>query len=303
VPYVIGLDGRNAALPEVVGGKAAGLASLARHRIRVPRSFALTTHAYREFVADAGLLPAIRESLSGAETFAEQARASARIRLLFEAQTLDGPLRDELARAYAELGGEEPLAVAVRSSAVSEDGADTSLAGACESYLWIRGADALHRAVLGCWASLFAAPALSHLRRAGVRADETAMGVVVQAMVPAAATGVMFTIDPVTGDRSQIAIEAGTGVASVVGGEVTPDRFCIDKVTLEIRSRAPAGEHGICVSDAEAIALAGVGKRIEHAFGVPQDVEWAIASQMREIVVLQARPETVWSRRPRTAMA
>jgi pyruvate,water dikinase len=130
------------------------------------------------------------------------------------------------------------------------------------------------------------------------------MGVVVQAMVPAEAAGVMFTIDPVTGDPSQIAIEGAIGLGTgVVRGEVTPDRFHVDKVTLEIRSSVPACQGRSCITDAEAIELAALGKRVERALGAPQDIEWAIASGTREVFLLQARPETVWSRRARAIVS
>jgi pyruvate,water dikinase len=146
------------------------------------------------------------------------------------------------------------------------------------------------------------------------------MAVVVQHMVPAEVAGVMLTLDPTNGDRSAIIIEAsyGLGVA-VVNGEVTPDRFCVDKVTLDIRSRVVGDKHiaycfdpaiegtrteavptqqrrQISLSDAEVIQLAEMAKRMERAMGRPQDIEWAIGPG-REIHMLQARPETVWSQK------
>jgi pyruvate,water dikinase len=300
VTYVHPLDGR-AAQPGVVGGKAVGLALLVGQAVRVPPGFVVTTRAYRDFVADARLLGAIRELVEGAGTFREQAHASAQIRRLFEARDPADGLREALARAYEELGGGEQLPLAVRSSATGEDEAGASLAGRYESYLWIRGTQDLARAVRRCWASLFSERAIASLRHTRAGVDEPAMGVVVQAMVPAEAAGVMFTIDPVTGDPSQITIEGSVGLGTaVVGGEVTPDCFCVDKVTLEIRSRTLADGCG-CIADAEAVALAGVAKQLERAFGVPQDIEWAIASPGREIYVLQSRPETVWSRRRGTS--
>jgi pyruvate, water dikinase len=296
VTYVFALDGREIQLPEVVGGKAVGLSLLARHEVRVPAAFALGTNAYREFVADQRLRDAIRGLVDPAETPTEQASASMRIAALFEDRALQGPLRAELAVAYAELGTHERLPVAVRSSAIGEDAARTSFAGGHRSYLGIRGADAVAEAVVRCWASLFTPQALAYFRRLGLRADEAAMGVVVQTMVAAEAAGVMFTIDPVTGDPSQIAIEACLGLGTaVVGGDVTPDRYYVDKVTLEIRARAlGTGERG-CLADAQAVELAGVGKRVERALGAPQDLEWAIAAGTRELFMLQTRPETVWS--------
>jgi pyruvate,water dikinase len=147
------------------------------------------------------------------------------------------------------------------------------------------------------------------------------MGVVVQMMVPAASAGVMLTLDPVNGDRSAVVIEAAYGLgAAVVNGEVTPDRFCVDKVTLDIRSRTVGSKHvayrfapavqGVrlepvpppqqaqpCLSDGEVLELARIGKRVEQRMGRPQDMEWAIGPD-RKLFLLQSRPETVWSQKP-----
>jgi pyruvate,water dikinase len=144
-------------------------------------------------------------------------------------------------------------------------------------------------------------------------------------MVPAEAAGVLLTLDPLNGDPSQVTIEAAYGLGTaVVEGEVTPDRFAVDKVTMELRSRTvgekafadrfePAAGQVVrevvpgalrerpCLEDAEVLELAGLGKRIERALGVAQDVEWAIGPD-RQLWLLQARPETVWSRRPRRAV-
>jgi len=153
----------------------------------------------------------------------------------------------------------------------------------------------------------------------GQPVNDLAMGVVVQRMVAAEAAGVMLTIDPINGDRSAIIIEAAYGLgAAVVNGEVTPDRFCVDKDTLGIRGRAlgdkhiayrfdpavegtrvqpvpPRDQRQPCLSDDEVAHLAQLGKRMEHAMnGQPQDLEWAIGPR-REIFLLQTRPETVWS--------
>ncbi len=326
--YVFPLDGREPHLAEIVGGKAVGLGSLLREGLRVPPGFALGTHAYREIVGATGLDAEIRALLQEAESLEARAEASARIGRLFEERELAGALRDELGSAYSGLGDDLP--VAVRSSGISEDAAEASFAGEHETFLWVVGADAVARAVLSCWASLFTPQALAYFGRVGLRADETAMGVVVQAMVDAEAAGVMITIDPVTGDRSQIAIEGSFGLGqAVVAGEVTPDRYYVDKVTLEIRSRVVSAKHfayrfdpdsgGVaalevppeeqelpCLSDDEVVAVAALGKRVERALGAPQDIEWAIGpgcSQSRELFLLQARPETVWSHRPRAVAA
>jgi phosphoenolpyruvate synthase/pyruvate phosphate dikinase len=177
VRCIFHLDGCEPYLSEVVGGKAVGLASLLRENLPVPPGFALGTHAYREFVSETGLDRTIHELLEGAESLEAQADASERIRLLFEERELGGSLRDELARAYEELAADGRLPVAVRSSAISEDAAAASFAGEHETYLWIQGQDAVARAVVRCWASLFTPQVhpgvrggLEHLLPAGRRA-------------------------------------------------------------------------------------------------------------------------------------
>jgi pyruvate,water dikinase len=303
-------------LSEVVGGKAIGLGSLIRADLRVPPGFAICADAYREFVSESALGDRIGELLAGVESVRAESEASRRLRLLFEERELQPPLREACARAYADLG--EPP-VAVRSSAIGEDAAEASFAGQHETCLWIQGADAVGRAVVRCWTSLFTPQALAYFRRVGVRPEETAMGVVVQAMVFAESAGVMMTLDPVTGDRSQITIEGTFGLGlAVVGGEVTPDRYTVDKVLLDIRSRTisrkhvarrfdassgevrlvavPADDQRLpCLSDEEVVELAALGKRVERALGAPQDIEWAVGPG-RELHLLQTRPETGWRR-------
>jgi phosphoenolpyruvate synthase/pyruvate phosphate dikinase len=283
----------------LVGGKAVGLGHLVRQGHRVPPGFAVTTAAHREALAGGG---------------------PGRI----------GPaLAGEIAAAYRRLGGTADAPVAVRSSATAEDTAEASFAGQQDTYLWVRGPEAVVDHVARCWAGLHTDRAVAYRARMGVPDDELGMGVVVQTMVPAEAAGVLLTLDPLTGDRSQVTIEAAYGLGTaVVEGEVTPDRFAVDKVTLELRSRSigekafayrfdpaagrvarvevPQAERArSCLDDGEVAELAALGKRIEQALGAPQDVEWAVGpgpSGGREPWLLQARPETVWSRRPRPAV-
>src|SRR5205823_6820983 len=131
--------------------------------------------------------------------------------------------------AYAALGaarGETDPPVAVRSSAVGEDSAGASFAGQQDTFLWVHGADTVVRRVVDCWASLFSPAALAYRGRLGLDPAETAMGVAVQAMVDARSAGVLFTLNPVNGDRSKIVIESGFGFGpAIVGGEINPDRF------------------------------------------------------------------------------
>jgi phosphoenolpyruvate synthase/pyruvate phosphate dikinase len=300
-----------------VGGKATGLGALVREDLRVPPGFAITTHAYREHVAHNQLAEPIERLAADG--------ASDAIRDLFERSTPVPALVYEVLRAHERLGGASQP-VAVRSSASAEDLADASFAGQQESYLWLFGGEQVVQHVLRCWASLFTAQAIAYRAHRGVPVVDLAMGVVVQQMVPAEAAGVLLTIDPVTGDRSGIVIEAAYGLgAAVVNGEVIPDRFCVGKVLLEIRLHAlgsksqayrfdptvagtrleavpAARQREFCLADEEVIALARLGKRMELSLGGPQDIEWAIGPG-REIFLLQVRPETVWSQKPSASQA
>ncbi|HET6173369.1 MAG TPA: PEP/pyruvate-binding domain-containing protein [Gaiellales bacterium] len=268
---------------ELVGGKCANLGELTAAGFPVPPGFAVTTLAYE------------RDDIGSAVT-----------------------------EAYAQLGREAGLPdppVAVRSSAIAEDMPDASFAGVQDTYLWICGIEAVLDGVRRCWASFHNPEAVAYREAHGI--TRGGMGVAVQSMVDAHVAGVMFTLNPVSGDRSSIAIDASYGLGvSVVGGEVTPDSFLVSKVTREITRRQIGAKATEVVADAAAAAtitrdvpeelraqpclsdeeigrLAGIGRRIEAHFGRPQDVEWAIDRRLGELFVLQSRPETVWSTQPR----
>src|SRR6266542_5628402 len=308
-PHVMWLEDCTADRAPLIGGKATGLGTLMRQRLMVPPGFAVTTNAYREHVDHHRLAPEIERLFA-----TEDADG---IRALFESSAPTPRLEDAVLAAHEQLGGTgQPMAV--RSSATAEDLADASFAGQQETYLWLLSGDEVLRHVVRCWASLFSAQAIAYRKHRGVAATDLAMGVVVQQMVPAEAAGVMMTIDPVLGDRSTIVIEAAYGLgAVVVNGEVMPDRFCIDRDTLTLRSRTlgsndvayrfdaslagcrlvpvpPTQQRAYCVSDQEVLELTRLGKRMEEVLGGPQDLEWAIGPN-RDIFLLQVRPETVWS--------
>lgn len=322
--YVLPLESCERSALAWVGGKAVGLWELLHRGLPVPRGFAVTTQAYREFVSAEGLAREIRGWLDRArDSVASQLEASRRIRELFTQRPAPAFLIEEVARAYGRLG--EPP-VAVRSSAVGEDAKTASFAGEHESYLWVCGCEAVAAAVLRCWASLFSPQALSYFAHLGWDPAEAAMGVVVQHMVDAQVAGVMITLDPVTGDPSQVTVEGSYGLGlAVVGGEVTPDRFAVDKVTLEVRSSrvgqktmayrydpregrvvaAPVPEELVgrpCLEPEQVQQLAAMGRQLERELGRAQDVEWALDAEGR-LYLVQTRPETVWSNRPRTPLA
>jgi phosphoenolpyruvate synthase/pyruvate phosphate dikinase len=330
-PYVVWLQECVTDNAPLVGGKAIGLGSLMREGFQVPPGFTVSTRAYREHVEANHLDAQLARIVADAQSFESQQHAADEIRALFEQSRPSTALRDEVLTAHEKLcTGNATQPVAVRSSATAEDMADASFAGQQETYLWIISGEQVMQNVVRCWASLFTPQAVAYRAHRNIPVDHLAMGVVVQCMVPAEAAGVMLTIDPVNGDRSQISIEAAYGLgAAVVNGEVTPDRFSVDKVTLEIRSRAietkgqayrfdpaeqgtrltpvpPDQQSQPCIDDAEVIQLATLGKRMEQAMGRAQDMEWAIgraASGEREVFLLQARPETVWSQKPHPPVA
>jgi pyruvate,water dikinase len=268
---------------DLVGGKCANLGELTSAGFPVPPGFAVTTAAYQRDDIDT-----------------------------------------EVAAAYAELGravGRDNPPVAVRSSAIAEDMPDASFAGVQDTYLWICGLESVLDGVRRCWASIHNPEAIAYREAHAIARG--GMSVAIQYMVDARVAGVMFTLNPVSGDRSSIAIDASYGLGvSVVGGEVTPDSFLVSKVTREIvrrqigakatevvadaaaattvtRDVPPDLQAQACLSDEEIGHLAEVGRRIETHYAQPQDVEWAIDRQLGELFILQSRPETVWSNKPR----
>jgi pyruvate, water dikinase len=325
-PYVAWLDDAPAGDPELVGGKAAGLSRLGRSGLPVPPGFAVTTGAYRAFARQ----PQVSQRLAAivAHANGDADGVADAILELFEAAPLPPRVERAVREAYGELASREagtsaPV-VAVRSSATAEDLAEASFAGQQRTYLGVRGTSSLLEKVTACWASLFTNATLAYRSRAGVEEAGLAMGVVIQVLVDARAAGVLFTLNPANGDRSEVVIEGAPGLGeSVVGGEITPDRWFVDKVTLDVRRRAIADKPFACranpatgevskvaleagarrepsLSEREIVELARLGKRLEAlAEGVPQDVEWAIrgAGDESELLLLQCRPETVWSRK------
>jgi pyruvate,water dikinase len=304
---------------ERVGGKAAGLARLVALGYSVPAGFVVTTDAHRGWMRACGVEAQVAELAAVEGDFGAHAAASEAIDALFAAAALED---EEIDAAYILVGDGVDIPVAIRSSATAEDLGGASFAGQQETYLSVVGRDAVRRDIVRCWASLYSPQAIEYRRRLAIPSEGLAMAVVVQRLVPAEAAGVLFTIDPLTGDPSQITIEATFGLGvPIVGGEITPDRYGVDKVTFELRVRSiarkgfadrfdtatgairraeldAAAGSAPCVSDEEVVALATLGKSIEQAFGRPMDVEWAIGpgpQGPRSVHLLQARPETVRS--------
>ncbi len=317
-----------------VGGKCASLGVMLQAGLPVPPGFAITTRAFAEAGLASGLMPRINELLATTDitdsaaltAAASQARAMVTSwQLLDEHQSL-------LNESYAdlcELVGVPDVPVAVRSSATSEDSPDASFAGEHDTYLWVCGIDAVRQKVRECWASLFTERAIVYRAEMGYPHDEVDMAVAVQKMVRPRAAGVAFTLDPTNGDRSGICIDSAWGFGEgVVSGDVTPDNFLVDKVMWSINRRTISAkthahllveEDGAVprvsrvelpddrasapsLTDEQIIAVARLARTAEKHYGIPQDIEWALDEDLpdgEDIVLLQARPETVWSKRSR----
>ncbi len=313
--------------PEV-GGKCASLGELLGAGIDVPDGFAVTVPAFEQF-RDTGTLRAdLRALVRGADPASSRSLQSAhdRATALVSATPVPDDIDHAIREAYRELCrgmGAEPdaLPVAVRSSAVAEDGDAASFAGQQETYLWVVGADSVVEHVRACWASLYTPQAIAYRTRLSEdRAVEaTRISVAVQAMVDAEVSGVAFTVSPRTGDRSVVAVNASWGLGhAIVSGEVTPDEFWVSKVgpritatTVATKARrcvadpsgagtrsedVPAELRDVaCLADDDVLALTALAVRIEEHYGSPQDIEWARAGD--RFLVLQSRPETSWKER------
>lgn len=308
-----------------VGGKGASLGELARAGIPIPDGFVVSTSAFNRFLEAMDPDVSIRRSITEVDPqdFDAIKALSADIRERIEKVELPAELLDAITRACTALG-EGP--VAVRSSATSEDSEDASFAGLQDTYLWVQGSQEVIKWVRSCWASLYSPESVSYRLRLNLPEDQIAMGVVVQTMVDARCAGVMFTRSPTTGDRSVVTLEATWGLgSSLVSGEVTPDKYVINKITGEITQRSvalktiahvPLPQGGTesqpvpedqqqqpCLSDTEIKALVTTARKVEKHYGSPQDIEWAIAKDSDELLLLQSRPETVWATKDKTPVA
>ncbi|MGI5862098.1 MAG: PEP/pyruvate-binding domain-containing protein, partial [Myxococcales bacterium] len=309
----------------IAGGKGANLGELTRAGFPVPPGFVLTADGFRAFVEANSLHERIEAELKGLDADDTPAleRASAAIRKLIDEGTFPEAIRAELFEGYAELErrmGRSPLLVAVRSSATLEDTADFSFAGMLRSYLNARGGEDLVAKVRGCWASLFGPRVLFYRVKQGLTGAEHAVAVVVQAMVDSEQSGVLFTVDPSTGNRDVVVIESAWGLGEVVvGGEVEPDHYVVEKSSAAIIERSlgrkeielardprsgenverrlsPERAGASSLTDEQVKAIAELAVRDEAHYGVPQDGEFAI--ERGRIFLVQTRPVTTL-RRPR----
>lgn len=302
---VVALEDVDAADIAGVGGKAVNLGILTAAGFRVPVGFCVTTRAYERAVADRV------ERLVGELTGADAVTVASRIRETIRASPIPVEVRAAIAEGYRLLGAGPP--VAVRSSATAEDLSFASFAGQQDSYLNLIGTDAVVDAVRRCWASLWTDRAVDYRTRNGIDQRTVRLAVVVQRMVQAAAAGVLFTADPVTGTRHHCVIDSSFGLGeAVVSGAVNPDRFVVDAHTGEVlqtrlgdkrllvrsldsggveQVERTDGAGGASLTDAQLAALVALGQQVQRHYGAPQDIEWAL-DEHAELWLTQARPVT-----------
>ena len=312
---------------DIVGGKSSSLGEMtAKTDVPVPYGFATTAYAYRYFIKESGLeekMRSILSELTDVENSALLRDVSARLRDAIMAEKMPQDLQDAIGAAYVELGkrvGEENPYVAVRSSATAEDLPDASFAGQQDTYLNVQGAETIIAKVKECYASCFTDRAVYYREKQGFDHIEVALSAVVQMMVFSKTSGVMFTVNVATGDDNNILIEAAFGLGEyVVHGTVTPDNYTISKHDHKIIDRCVNEQDimlvrkkgGDCeevqvpeeqrkvqtLTDEQILELADYAKKIEKHYGCYMDMEWGVDERTNKIWILQARPETVWSRR------
>ncbi|GGN17661.1 phosphoenolpyruvate synthase [Halarchaeum nitratireducens] len=294
-----------------VGGKGASLGELTQAGLPVPSAFVVTADTYRTFLEGSGVADELFAALDvDPEDSAALAEAAATAKELILEAEMPEDVRETVLAAYDDLG-DDPF-VAVRSSATAEDLPDASFAGQQETYLNITREDLLER-VKRCWASLFTQRAIYYREEQGFEHERVDIAVVVQRMVDAEKSGVMFTSHPSTGAPTTI-VEAAWGLGEgVVSGSVSPDNYVIDRESGEVEEVTVATKKTLVerhpetgettereveaerrdarvLDEAELEELLALGERVEEHYGTPQDVEWAIAGG--EVYMLQSRPIT-----------
>ena len=316
----------------IVGGKNASLGEMVNAKLPVPPGFAVTAYAYEKFIEETRIADKIykiiKETVTDLNDPKQYDAASKKIRELIEKSSMPKEIETAIRSAYKDLCKKLSLKdvfVAVRSSATAEDLPDASFAGQQETYLNIKGVDDLLQKVVMCWSSLFTPRAIFYRNEKGFAHEKVFISVGVQKMVNSRAAGVMFTINPITGDTEEIMIEGNFGLGeTVVSGVVNPDNYLVDKKTVTIKEKRiakktvqylrdpktgstihldiPENKQKVpCVSDEEVFKLAELAKRIERHYGKAMDIEWAIDQDLpfpENMFIVQARPETVWGAKP-----
>lgn len=299
----------------LVGGKGANLGEMTKAGFPVPNGFIVTSNAYYQFIKDNNLDIKIKHLLNIVDVNNSESLMQASVQI--KKEIMKGKMSDELAgeivRAYRKLGGvlKEAL-VAVRSSATAEDLADASFAGQQETYLNVKGDSVLLEKIKEGWASLFEARAIYYRHHQKYDKIKIGIALVVEKMIESKKSGIMFTIDPVTNDKSKIIIEAIYGLGElIVQGAETPDHYELYKQDLKILTKQIGKQKFMLkrsgkknkkkkvsflkskrqkISDEEIIKLAKIGKELEKHYYFPQDIEWAIDN--KGVYIVQTRAIT-----------
>jgi len=318
---------------DIVGKKCANLGEMMKGGFNVPPGYALSVAAYKRFMNETPATERLLKYLEGfkadpnnvSDTLKYE-KASQDIREMVELIKMPPDMEKAVREYYLELcrvGGRENIYVATRSAG------PVSHPGQYETYLNVSGVDEVVRNVRRVWSSTFNTRSIIARARLGLPLHYDPIGVAVLTMVDAKAAGVMFTVNPVNGDESKVVIEGSFGFGeAVVSGNVTPDRFLVDKVTLEIEEKVisdkgseyvlnpktkemeykelPADKRKTpCLEDREIIELTKIAKKVEAHFGCLQDVEYSISMSLpfpESIFLVQARPESVWSKKKKEAV-
>ncbi|MAI43002.1 MAG: hypothetical protein CMP95_11125 [Gammaproteobacteria bacterium] len=311
---ILPIDTKEATL-EIAGGKGRSLAEMVNAGLAVPGGFYVTTTAYRKYISENNLqqkIIGLAKPEIGEFTLSFD-KASEAIQALFMKEAISDEMAKEITQAYLEIEGDTPP-VAVRSSANAEDLPDMSFAGQQDTYLNVRGDDEIIVAVRNCWASLWTPRAMAYRHQMGIEHDAVAMAVVVQLMVSSDVSGILFTANPATGERSEMIINSSFGLGeAVVGGQVTPDTYTVDRDTgvatdtiigakeqkivsdgaqgTRLEDIAEEQRSSSSLSDEAIKELVKLALKAEvHFGGVPQDVEWAYSDG--KLYMLQSRPIT-----------
>ena len=313
----------------VAGGKGTNLGIMFKLGLPVPPGFAVTAQTYKEYLDRSKIKQKIEQSLQGldVENNEQLQQVAVKIQSLIVSTPIPQDIAEEIEDNYELLGAEKgahslvqskDVFVAVRSSATAEDLPEASFAGQQATFLNIKGKDNVVAAVLACWASLFTARAIYYREKNKFAHMDVLISAIVQKMVNSEKSGIMFTINPSTNAADEIVIEGVYGLGEmIVGGEVNPNLYIVDKKTMKIKKREiKKQEYGLfrnergdnvkvpipkieqeaqAVPDALVIELARLGKKIEDHYGKPQDIEWAIEG--RQVYIVQSRAVTTFKKK------
>ena len=302
----------------IAGGKGANLGEMTQSGFPVPPGFCISTAAYREHISRLALTPYIQIISTAVleEDIRELDQTSVKVRKQIEETSMLEPVSQQILKAYQSLAALGTPLVSVRSSATAEDLPSASFAGQQETYLSVRGEEQLLKYVKKCWASLWTPRSITYRQKNGFTHEQTALAVVVQAMVLSEKSGVLFTVNPISGKPAEMMINASYGLGeSIVSGLVTPDTYVLSKQNplilekhagtketkiitgpdgLTVQMKVPQEmQSKLCLEEAELTALRELGLRVENHYGKPQDIEWAIAD--KKVYLLQSRPITAIS--------